>query len=78
MSKIWMREVYEKENINLILNESFLRVLANHREKNLKASLNANFCTLNFEENKSEELPKCLYVSLKTMSKYFLKDYMVL
>jgi len=69
LTKIWMREVYEKSNLNFSLNESFLRILGNHREKNVKDCLNASFSNLNFEECKSGELPKCLYVNLKTKNK---------
>jgi hypothetical protein len=68
MTKLWIREVYEKSNLSFNLNESFLRILYNHRDKNIKESLNANFSNLNLEHN-NEELPKCLYVNLKTKYK---------
>ncbi len=70
LTKIWIREVYEKCNLNFSLNESFLRILGNHREQNVKECLNANFSNLKLEDNKCSELPKCLYVNLKTKNKY--------
>jgi len=69
MTKLWIREVYEKSNLSFNLNESFLRILYNHRDKNIKESLNANFSNLHLEQNNNEELPKCLYVNLKTKYK---------
>lgn len=69
MTKLWIREVYEKSNLSFNLNESFLRILYNHRDQNIKESLNANFSNLHLDHNKSEELPKCLYVNLKTKYK---------
>lgn len=71
MTKIWMKEVFERSNFKLILNESFLRVLSNHREKNLKQAANNNFINLSFNEasEKYGELPKNLYVGLKIKRK---------
>jgi hypothetical protein len=67
-SKIWMKEIHEKSNLNLSLNESFLRILGNHREKNIKDSLNNNFNGLNLDDSKIE-MPKCLYINLNTKRK---------
>lgn len=77
MTKIWMKEVFERSNLNFSLNESFLRILGNHREKNVKESLNGNFTNLKkLEENTSDdELPKSLYVNLKTKNKYHIPLY---
>lgn len=71
MTKIWMKEIFEKDNFKLVLNESFLRVLSNHREKNIKQALNHNSINMSFNNNisKYSELPKCLYVGLKVKRK---------
>ena len=68
MTKIWLKEVFEKSNFKLILNESFLRVLSNHREKNIKQALNNNFVNINLAD-KYIELPKKLYVGLNINKK---------
>ena len=68
MTKIWLKEVFEKANFKLILNESFLRVLSNHREKNIKQALNNNFININLSE-KYSELPKKLFVGLNIRRK---------
>jgi len=78
MTKLWIREVYEKSNLSFNLNESFLRILYNHRDKNIKESLNANFSNLHLEQNNNEELPKCLYVNLKTKYKYHENTLLIL
>jgi len=70
MTKIWMKEIFEKDNFKLVLNESFLRVLSNHREKNIKQALNNNSINMHFNDiGKYSELPKCLYVGLKVKRK---------
>jgi len=70
MTKIWMREVYEKSNLNLCLNESFLKLFSNHREMNVKKTFNNNFSTTNMNEEIITELPKSLYVDLNMKEKY--------
>lgn len=67
--KIWMREVYDKCKFATALNESFLRITKNHREKLLKSAADTNFA--NFKEKASsidfdDEIPKGLYLSLNT------------
>lgn len=69
MTKIWMKEVYEKSNLSLCLNESFLKIFNNHREANVKKSFNNNFCTVNNNEGIISELPKGLYVDLNMREK---------
>jgi len=69
MTKIWMREVYEKSNLNLCLNESFLKLFSNHREMNVKKTFNNNFSTTNMNEEIITELPKSLYVDLNMKEK---------
>jgi hypothetical protein len=72
MTKVWMEQVYEKNYLSNCLNETFVRVLANHREKNVKESVNNNFSADDLfiqEENQIEQLPKNLFLSLKTKAK---------
>jgi hypothetical protein len=61
MTKIWMKEILEKTNLGLALNDAFLRILNNHREKNVKESMNNNFKELNLDEG--TVLPKELYIN---------------
>mmetsp|Transcript_28526 Transcript_28526/g.25401 ORF Transcript_28526/g.25401 Transcript_28526/m.25401 type:complete len:154 (-) Transcript_28526:1335-1796(-) len=68
MTKIWMKEIYEKNGLHYTLNQSFIRILRNHREKNVKESMNTNFGELNFETK--TEMPKNLYINLKTKRKH--------
>lgn len=68
MTKIWIREVYEKNGFHQSLLESFIRILRNHREKNVKESMNTNFAEFSSFETKSE-MPKNLYINLKTKRK---------
>jgi len=67
MTKIWMREVFEKADLGICLNESFLRILNNHREKNVKESMNNNFDGLNLEMKL--EMPKTLYINFNFLKK---------
>jgi len=68
MTKIWMKEVFERSNLNQSLTESFLRILNNHRDKNVRTALNNNhFNDKSLEDNK--EIPKCLYISLNIKKK---------
>lgn len=69
MTKIWMKEVYEKSNLNLCLNESFIKLFNNHREINVKKTFNNNFSTVNMNEENITELPKSLYVDLTMKEK---------
>lgn len=70
MTKIWMAQVFEKANFKLTLNESFLRVLSNHREKNIKHALNSSFENFNLDHtDKYSDLPKSLYVGLRVKGK---------
>jgi len=70
MTKIWMREVYEKAGISQNLNVAFLQILSNVREKNIKDSLGENQMNIEFPELKTEKIPKCLYINLQTKEKY--------
>lgn len=67
MVKIWMREVYEKSNLNRILIDSFLKILSNYRESYMKETFNNSFSKVNIDEEEVSELPKSLYIGLKVM-----------
>jgi hypothetical protein len=67
MTKIWMKEVYEKSNLNRILIESFLKILSNYRESYMKETFNNSFSKVNIDEEEVSELPKSLYIGLKVM-----------
>lgn len=69
MTKIWIREVFEKSDLDRSLCDSFLRILTNYRERNVKESLNGTLSKLPVEVDSNEELPKCLYIGLKTKNK---------
>jgi hypothetical protein len=69
MTKIWMREVYEKSNLGMCLNESFLKLFNCHREINVKKSFNSNFSNTGMNEEIITELPKSLYVDLTMKEK---------
>lgn len=69
MTKIWMKEVYEKAGISQNLNVAFLQILSNVREKNIKDSLGENQMNIEFPELKTEKIPKCLYINLQTKEK---------
>ena len=63
--KIWLREVYEKCQLSHTLNQAFLCVINNHREKLLGSAINANILTVQSETNLNKleaELPKELFV----------------
>lgn len=65
MTKIWMREVYEKSNLNLSLSESFLKILSNYREKQIREAFSCCLQRMDMmnDENMTE-LPKSVYVNL--------------
>lgn len=67
MTKIWMKEVFERANMSQSLTESFMRVISNVRENNVKNSLNNNSYQNNMNEFK--EIPKCLYINYNTKKK---------
>lgn len=69
MTKIWMKEVYDKGDLNTLLDESFLRVLSNHREQGIKETMNKSFTGFSLDESRIE-MPKSLYISLNTRKKY--------
>ena len=68
MTKIWMKEVYERGDLGTLMTESFLRILGNHRERAIKESMNKAFHGFNLDESKTE-MPKSLYVSLNMRRK---------
>lgn len=74
MTKIWIKQVYEKAGLNQYLNEAFLQILVNYREKNLQKALGDTNSTLHMEdEENSNDLPKCLYVNLQTKNRYYFE-----
>jgi hypothetical protein len=72
MTRIWMKKIYEKDGLSQNLQTAFLNILSNYREKNIKKILSDN--SVKFEMNNlcNNELPKCLYINLKTKEKEFL------
>lgn len=70
MTKIWIKEVYERAGLSQNLNAAFLQILANHREKIIKSALGENKMNLEFCSLNHNKLPKCLYVNLQTKEKY--------
>ena len=67
--KIWIREVYDKELLSYCLNETFLRVLNNHRDKFVKDTAGNNLSCSSGNEVDAEQVPKILFLNLKTMPK---------
>jgi hypothetical protein len=66
MVKIWFREVYEKPHFSQALQDAFLTILANHREKNVKGTLTTNLVEEFAPKNIKTlyDMPKSLYLSL--------------
>lgn len=60
MTRIWIKEVYEKTGLNHNLHTSFVKILTRLREENISKALEET----NLANNAN--LPKSLYVSLQT------------
>ena len=77
MTKIWIKEVYEKLSLGRNLNEAFLETLSHLRENNVKEAFNQCLLSTHQSEHEVTELPKNLYVSLETRKKYSLSYFNV-
>lgn len=81
MTKIWMKEVFERSNLNQSLTESFLRILNNHRDKNVRTALNNNhFNDKSLDSfiliSKSETFGNHSRIFVKNLREFALKNSM--
>lgn len=70
MTKIWLREVYDKCGLGNTLSEAFLKILHSFREGNINETFRNSATLANNGDGSPTGLPKSLFVSLRIKRKY--------